>query len=116
MPHSSISRRTLLKTTAFAAASVVSAPYVRHSYAVGIQTHGADLVQTNLVSDIPGLATITDPQLKNPWGVSHSPTSPFWVSNQGTSTSTLYAVTDETNVMKVTGVNPPTGNIAIPLT
>jgi hypothetical protein len=26
--------------------------------------------QTNLVSDIPGLATITDPNLKNPWGVS----------------------------------------------
>jgi hypothetical protein len=38
-------------------------------------------VQTNLVSDIPGLATITDPKLRNPWGVSHSSTSPFWVSN-----------------------------------
>jgi hypothetical protein len=27
-------------------------------------------VQTNLVSDIPGLATVTDPHLVNPWGVS----------------------------------------------
>jgi hypothetical protein len=63
-------------------------------------------VQTNLVSDIPGLATITDPELVNPWGVSHSPTSPFWVSNQGKSTSTLYAVTDETNVTKI-NINPP---------
>ena len=42
---------------------------------VPVAAQDADLVQTNLVSDIPGLATITDPQLKNPWGVSHSPTS-----------------------------------------
>ena len=50
-------------------------------------------LQTNLVSDIPGLAQVTDSSLVNPWGVSFSPTSPFWVSNQGTNTSTLYAVT-----------------------
>jgi uncharacterized protein (TIGR03118 family) len=49
--------------------------------------------QTNLVSDIPGLAAITDPSLRNPWGVSHSATSPFWVSDQGTNVSTLYTVT-----------------------
>jgi uncharacterized protein (TIGR03118 family) len=48
-------------------------------------------VQTNLVSDIPGLAANTDPNLKNPWGISLSPSgSPFWVSNQATGTSTLY--------------------------
>ena len=34
-------------------------------------------VQTNLVSDIPGLAQSTDPNLKNPWGVSFSATNPF---------------------------------------
>jgi uncharacterized protein (TIGR03118 family) len=73
-------------------------------------------VQVNLVSDIPGLATLTEPELVNPWGVSHSSTSPFWTSNQGTSTATLFAVTDRTTVTKVTAVNPPTGNIAIPTT
>jgi len=78
------------------------------------QTQGADLTQTNLVSDIKDLATITDPQLKNPWGVSHSPTSPFWVSNQGTSTSTLYRVKDKTTVTKV-NING-TGIVAIPKT
>ena len=46
--------------------------------------------QTNLVSDIPGLAVTMDPNLKNPWGVSFGTTSPFWVSNQVTNTSTLY--------------------------
>jgi uncharacterized protein (TIGR03118 family) len=76
----------------------------------------ADFVQVNLVSDIPGLATITEPKLVNPWGVSHSTTSPFWTSNQGTNTTTLFAVTDRTDVTKVTAVNPPTGNIAIPTT
>ena len=46
--------------------------------------------QTNLVSDIPNLANITDPDLVNPWGLSSSPTSPIWVSDNGTSVSTLY--------------------------
>ena len=46
--------------------------------------------QTNLISDIPGLAAVTDPNLKNPWGVSFSGTSPFWVSDQATGVATLY--------------------------
>lgn len=79
-------------------------------------------VQTNLVSDIPGLATITDSSLKNPWGVSHLATSPFWVSNQITNTSTLYAVTGQTTVTKVpltvtipttaAGPQGPTGQVS----
>jgi uncharacterized protein (TIGR03118 family) len=51
---------------------------------------GAAYVQTNLVSDIANLAAFTDPNLKNPWGIASSATSPFWVSNNGTGTSTLY--------------------------
>ena len=50
-------------------------------------------LQTNLVSDLPGQAQIPDSNLVNPWGVSFSSTSPFWVSDQGTNTSTLYSVT-----------------------
>ena len=71
-------------------------------------------VQTNLVSDIPGLATITDPSLVNPWGVSHSSTSPFWISDQVTNEATLYAVTGSTNVAKVV-INPPSGFVATPM-
>jgi uncharacterized protein (TIGR03118 family) len=52
----------------------------------------APYVQTDLVSDIAGLATITDPNLVNPWGVSHAPTSPFWISDQNTGLATLYNV------------------------
>lgn len=73
--------------------------------------HDAGFVQQNLVSDLPGLAVLTDPSLKNPWGFSHSSTSPFWTSNQGTDTSTLYAVTNATQVSKValTVALPATG-------
>jgi uncharacterized protein (TIGR03118 family) len=47
--------------------------------------------QTNLVSDLPGIALIQDPDLVNPWGITLSGGSPFWVANNGTGTSTLYA-------------------------
>jgi hypothetical protein len=73
-------------------------------YAGAWRAH-ADVVQTNLVSDIPGFAAITDSNLVNPWGSSLSPTSPFWISNQGTNTSTLYAVTGNNDVTQVTAVN-----------
>src|SRR5215471_5092102 len=68
-------------------------------------------VQTNLVSDLAGLATVTDPNLVNPWGVSFRPGSPFWVSDQGTNSTTLYSVTDSTDVnnpVPVFTVNIPT--------
>ncbi len=48
--------------------------------------------QTNLVSNIPGLAKLTDPDLVNAWGISFGPTSPFWISDNGTGLSTLYSV------------------------
>src|SRR5262249_29722735 len=38
----------------------------------------------------PGVAQNLDPNLVNPWGITHSPTSPFWVSDNGTGVSTLY--------------------------
>jgi uncharacterized protein (TIGR03118 family) len=47
-------------------------------------------LQTNLVSDIPGLAAVTDPQLINPWGLTASSTGPFWVSDNQVGLSTLY--------------------------
>lgn len=46
--------------------------------------------QTNLVSDVTGLAAITDTNLVNPWGLSRSATSAWWTANNGTGTSTLY--------------------------
>jgi uncharacterized protein (TIGR03118 family) len=64
--------------------------------------------QQNLVSDIPGLAAWTDPNLVNPWGVSFSPTSPFWVSDNGTGLATLYNGSG-TPLSLVVTIPPPTG-------
>jgi uncharacterized protein (TIGR03118 family) len=47
-------------------------------------------LQTNLVSDIPGLAAVTDPNLINPWGITAGPNGPFWVSDNNSGFSTLY--------------------------
>ncbi|HEV7681950.1 MAG TPA: TIGR03118 family protein [Pyrinomonadaceae bacterium] len=50
---------------------------------------GSAYRQTNFVSDIPGLAPVLDPLLVNPWGISATASSPFWVANNGTSTTQL---------------------------
>jgi uncharacterized protein (TIGR03118 family) len=47
-------------------------------------------VVTNLQSDVPGVATFTDPDLVNGWGIVAGPTTPWWVADNGTSRSTLY--------------------------
>jgi uncharacterized protein (TIGR03118 family) len=47
-------------------------------------------VQTNLVSDLAGVAKVQDPNLKNPWGITHSTASPWWVSDNNAGVSTLY--------------------------
>jgi uncharacterized protein (TIGR03118 family) len=46
--------------------------------------------QTNLVSDLAGLAQFTDSNLVNSWGLVHGPTTPWWVADNGTGVSTLY--------------------------
>jgi uncharacterized protein (TIGR03118 family) len=57
------------------------------------------------------MAPLTDPDLKNPWGISLSPTSPLWVSNQGTNSSTLYTLTPgSSTVTKVPTVRVTMGN------
>src|SRR4051812_35760330 len=43
--------------------------------------HGTAFRQVNLVSDVPGMATILDSQVKNPWGIALGPTTPLWVNN-----------------------------------
>ncbi|MCU1299257.1 MAG: hypothetical protein JWO91_3535, partial [Acidobacteriaceae bacterium] len=80
-------------------------------------------MQTNLVSNMSGVAPVTDPQLINPWGLSRASGSPWWISDQATGFSTLYngpgakqslVVTippaDPTN--KKTPIGTPTGTIA----
>jgi uncharacterized protein (TIGR03118 family) len=51
---------------------------------------GNSYTVTPLVSDQPGVATFTDPNLVNAWGLAASAGSPWWVADNETSVSTLY--------------------------
>jgi uncharacterized protein (TIGR03118 family) len=51
-------------------------------------------------------AANVDPHLINPWGMSYSATSPFWISNQGDGTSTLYTGTGAPQALVVTIPSP----------
>jgi uncharacterized protein (TIGR03118 family) len=65
----------------------------------------------NLVSDQPGIAAATDPNLVNAWGLAAGPTTFWWSANNGTNTSTLYdgSGTAQSLVVKVRGA--PTGTV-----
>ena len=58
---------------------------------------------TNLVSDVPGLTTNQDANLVNGWGVVAGPTTPMWVSDNGSGKSTVY---DGTGALKLTVTIP----------
>jgi uncharacterized protein (TIGR03118 family) len=81
--------------------------------------------QTNLVSNVSGIAHTTDPQLVNPWGISFLPGQEFWVADNNSGFSTLYdgqGNKDAALVVTIPGAshNPngncspgcPTGNVA----
>ena len=57
---------------------------------MGAACFGQHYAQTNLVSNVSGVAPVTDPQLINPWGISRGSGSPWWVSDNATGLSTLY--------------------------
>jgi len=71
-------------------AVVVFAGFAASARGEGGGIAGRSYVQTNLVSDVPGLAAHTDPNLRNPWGTSVGPGSPIWVSDNAAGVTTLY--------------------------
>jgi len=65
-------------------------------------------VQHNLVSDIPGLADHTDPNLANPWGIAFGPTTPLWIADNHAGAVTVYDGNGVQTHAAVT-VPPPAG-------
>lgn len=56
-----------------------------------------NFTQTNLVSDIPGVAARTDTNLVNPWGITLGlgANSGLWISDNGTGNATTYDATGQ---------------------
>ena len=70
-----------------------------------------------LVSDAGGsTAPLADTSLVNGWGLSATATSPWWVSNNKTNTSTLYSGVGSKIALTVTVPGGPTGTVANPST
>jgi uncharacterized protein (TIGR03118 family) len=71
-----------------------------------------------LTSDLPGVGAFNDANLVNPWGLSIAPTGAWWVSDNATGLSTLYAGTGQPQSLVVTipsatgqGTGTPTGTV-----
>jgi uncharacterized protein (TIGR03118 family) len=79
------------------------------SVCVGITAAQSAYNQTNLVSDLAGVATHTDPQLINPWGIAFFPGSPIWISDNNSGFSTLYTP-DGNKLGLIVTVPPPDGS------
>ncbi len=84
------------------------------SVGLGLSGSGANAAavlpyfQTNLVSDVSGVAPVLDPNLQNPWGVSESATSPLWISDQAAGVATLYTLNGLT-------ATPAGGPLVVPI-
>ena len=109
----------------WAAAAIVTAGALAAGAlgAAPASAHPTAYRQINLVSDQPGQAPLTDPDLVNAWGLAASPGtnaspgSPLWVADNGSDKATLYAagttprsVTKVPLIVSVTGA-APTGQV-----
>ncbi|HJQ34029.1 MAG TPA: TIGR03118 family protein, partial [Pyrinomonadaceae bacterium] len=83
--------------------------------AVPVIAPGGAYRPAHLLSDIPGMAAVLDPLMVNPWGLtsrgSGATGSPFWVANNGTSTTQL--IRDPNGAGPVV-LNPGTQTVNIP--
>jgi uncharacterized protein (TIGR03118 family) len=75
-----------------------------------VSVHAGAYDRINLVTDNQALvrAAVTDPNLVNPWGISFSSTSPFWISDNNSGFSTLYKGNGQ--IVPING----TGTVSIP--
>jgi len=77
----------------------------------GARTEANAYSVQDLVSDTASSAPATDPSLVNAWGLSAGPTTPWWTSNNGTNSSTLYGGTGSKVALTVAVPGGPTGTV-----
>lgn len=72
------------------------------SLALPLPAIAGSYTQTNLTSDGAISANFIDKNLKNPWGISYSPSGPFWVSDNNSGLTTLYNTSGQPQSLVVT--------------
>jgi len=87
----------IVSRTAAAGRLGLSAAAVLSIMALSTRADEMKYHQVNLVSDLPNTAILQDTNLVNAWGISFGATTPFWLSDNGTGLSTLYAVTNDSS-------------------
>jgi uncharacterized protein (TIGR03118 family) len=97
------------RQTMFRLLATVMITAVAWAPALAQASSGGFYQETKLVSDLPGVAMFQDTNLVNAWGLSHSPTSPWWVSDNGTGKATLYNGNGVAIPLVVTIPPPPGG-------
>jgi uncharacterized protein (TIGR03118 family) len=63
----------------------------------------------NLISDMPGVAVVTDPAVKDAWGFAHSPDGPMFLVNANSGLATTYRLNGRTD-----GVDKAAPDLAVP--
>ena len=91
----------------FLAASLIISASVEFANAAPKNNYQATILVSNEADEAP----LQDPLLVNAWGIAASPTSPWWVANNGTGTSTLYRGDGTKVSLEVTVPGAPTGMV-----
>jgi len=99
-----------MTTFRFAIVAVVAAAaFLAASAGAGVQDDRYAV--QNLVGDAAGAGAATDSNLVNGWGLVAGPTTPWWTSNNGTNTSTLYNGAGAKQALTVQLAGGPTGTV-----
>ena len=114
--HRNIRRKIKEIAIGTVAVLTMTVPMLSTSATAGDKTDG--FLVTLLVSDLPQIAAKNppDPNLVNPWGLTTSSTSPFWVSDNNAGVATLYNTSGTKQGLTVSIPNPvdPCGAVGTP--
>jgi len=103
-----MSKKTIALTTGIAAALLLAAGGAALAARQAVNIYSVHpLVSDSTAVSAPG----TDASLVNGWGLSAGPTTPWWSSNNGTNTSTLYNGVGAKTALTVAVAGGPTGTV-----
>ena len=92
-PHTGRRTRNVLVGSLVAAVAAPLAVIPAASARADSSGGHVSFTETKLVSDLSSEgAALTDPNLKNPWGLALGPTTPLWVSENNAGLASLYAI------------------------